>query len=124
MQITEHQKYRCPKCAAAPGAPCLTMDGREAAKVHWGRPVGGPHARRAEATLQSSPLRPSASAPGIWIGSEFVSRDVSVPYGVWYCRCGASLEALSVEGVAEMNRAYADHAGCRFHPVTPRAYHR
>lgn len=117
MQNPDSQKYRCPKCSALPGSPCLTLDGREAQKVHFGRPEPGPRQsaafRRAEESLRTSPLRPTSSATGIWIGSEFISRTESVPYGVWVCPCGESREVLSAAGVVEMNEAYAAHSACR-----------
>ena len=119
MQNAESQKYRCPKCEARPGEPCFTLDGREAGKVHYGRPVPPADARtarayaRAENTLRTSPLRPSGGSPGIWIGSEFVSRSESVPYGAWYCSCGSAAEALSLEGVLGLQVLYAEHRGCR-----------
>lgn len=120
MQNPQSQKYRCPKCGAQPGRPCLTVDGRVAGKVHYGRPDPSPRERsaflRAEEILRTSPLRPTRSSPGIWAGSVFVSRSESVPYGVWVCSCGASREALSLLGVLEMNEEYGRHQQCR----TPR----
>lgn len=119
MQKSESQKYRCPKCAAMPGDPCLTVDGRVAEKVHYGRPnpPGDSHAgaayRRAVSTLATSPLRPSVSSPGIWVGAEFMGQGLTVPYGAWVCPCGESREVLSREGVDEMNCAYTAHADCR-----------
>lgn len=117
MQNSQSQTHKCPKCDALPGQPCVTIDGREAAKVHYGRPGPGPGAQRAfevaERTLRTSPLRPNAQSTGIWIGSEFVGRGESVPYGAWYCPCGENREALSAFGVMEMNRLYGEHAGCR-----------
>jgi hypothetical protein len=117
MQRIESQKYHCPKCKAEPGRPCVTTWGVEAEKVHYGRPDPSPKLRaafrRAEETLRTSPLHPTAASTGIWIGSEFVSRDESVPYGAWYCPCGESREVLSLAGVVEMNERYAEHAPCR-----------
>lgn len=119
MQNTESQRYKCPRCVAQPGEPCLTVDGRVAEKVHYGRPHPPSNPRmalayeRAQRALDTSPLRPTPERTGIWVGSEFVSRDVVIPYGAWYCPCGEHRVALSKEGVIEMNLAYADHAECR-----------
>jgi hypothetical protein len=118
MQNTESQKYRCSKCEAESGEPCRAADGRIAEKVHYGRSSWVDkrliEARaKAEETLRTSLLRPTATSTGIWIGSVFVSRDESVPYGAWYCPCGESREVLSLTGVVEMNERYAEHAPCR-----------
>lgn len=119
MQNTQSQTYKCPKCGALPGTPCVTIDGREAMKVHYGRPNRPEDPRmaaafeRAEIALSTSPLRPSVSKPGVWIGSEYVGRDVDVPYGAWYCSCGEERVTLSRAGVDEINRLYGEHADCR-----------
>lgn len=118
MQNTESQKQQCPKCDAGPGEPCVTLSGEVAEKVHHGRSswldrrISKARGEAREA-LRTSPLRPTPHATGIWIGSAFVSRDNSVPYGAWCCPCGESREALSLEGVLEMNRLYAEHSRCR-----------
>jgi hypothetical protein len=38
MQNPDHLKSPCPKCDAGPGEPCTMRYGREALKVHYGRP--------------------------------------------------------------------------------------
>lgn len=117
MQNPESKTYHCPKCGAQPGADCLTIDGRVAAKVHYGRPERPPHLMRAwdEAVriLATSPLRPTPQRTGIWVGSVRAGRGQEVPYGVWHCPCGENFEALSLEGVVKINELYAAHAGCR-----------
>ena len=37
-QEPEHQLSKCPKCRAGRNEPCVTTDGREAERVHYGRP--------------------------------------------------------------------------------------
>lgn len=37
-QVECHQYARCPKCGADRGEPCTTLSGREAERVHYGRP--------------------------------------------------------------------------------------
>jgi len=119
MQNEDSWKYPCPKCEAAVGSPCVTLDGREAEKVHYGRPNRPTDRRMAAArervrkTMATSKLRPTPASPGIWIGSEFVSRNESLPYGVWVCSCGEFREARSLLEVTEMNLRYAEHEQCR-----------
>lgn len=118
MQNPEHQKSKCPKCRADRGEPCVTLEGRVADKVHYGRPswldpaIKKAH-QEAKHALRTSPLRPTATSTGIWIGSVFVNRDYSVPYGAWHCPCGESREAVTLSGVLAMNELYAQHAACR-----------
>lgn len=118
MQSIEALSHPCPKCRAQRGEACVTLAGAVAEKVHYGRPSRTDKrlqmaTARAKETLRTSPLRPTAASTGIWIGSEFVSRDESVPYGAWYCPCGERREAVSFQGVMEMNRLYAEHQPCR-----------
>lgn len=117
MQNTDSQMYTCPECQAAPGVPCVTPQGEAAESAHYGRaePSGRFVRAREEAkrTLRTSPLRPTPAATGIWIGSAFIRRGESVPYGAWCCPCGESLEAMTLAGVMAMNQAYAEHAPCR-----------
>lgn len=110
------QQQRCPKCHAQPGEPCMTLEGYEAEKVHYGRPHPSPRevqaleaAQRAAAT---SRIRPNPNLPGILLGSEYVGRNQSIPYAVWFCACGESSEAVGA-GVGRVQRAYEQHAACR-----------
>lgn len=49
MQNPDNQTARCGTCGAPPGRPCKTRGGKEAGKVHWGRPR---RSSRAERTYQ------------------------------------------------------------------------
>ncbi len=59
-QRAEHQRSKCPTCGAARGAPCTTRGGREAERVHYGRPewsarVGVPRLARVMPAPRTTP---------------------------------------------------------------------
>lgn len=117
MQNPESQQHRCPKCHALPGNPCVTLYGREAERVHYGRPQPSPVQLRAygriRETMASSSLRPTVENTGIWFGSEYIGKGEGVPYGAWQCPCGESMTAIGDFEVRTMNALYAEHGHCR-----------